>query len=44
VLAHQFNIKSIPSTFLLNPEGVIMGVSLSPEYLDKMLAEKLNGR
>ena len=41
LVAKQFNIKSIPTTFLLNPEGVIMGVSLSPEYLDKMLSEKL---
>jgi len=40
-LAKQFNIKSIPTTFLLNPEGVIMGVSLSPDYLEKMLSEKL---
>jgi thiol-disulfide isomerase/thioredoxin len=40
-LAQQFNIKSIPTTFLLNPEGVIMGVSLNPDYLEKMLSEKL---
>jgi len=40
-LAKKFNIKSIPTTFLLNPEGVIMGVSLSPDYLEKMLSEKL---
>lgn len=40
-LAKQFNIKSIPTTFLLNPQGVIMGVSLNPDYLDKMLSEKL---
>lgn len=40
-LATQFNIKSIPSTFLINPEGVIMGVSLHPDYLERMLSEKL---
>ncbi len=40
-LAKQFNIKSIPTTFLLNPEGVIMGVDLLPNYLEKMLSEKL---
>ncbi len=40
-LAKQFNIKSIPTTFLLNPQGVIMGVNLSPDYLEKMLSEKL---
>ncbi|MBL7826995.1 MAG: TlpA family protein disulfide reductase [Saprospiraceae bacterium] len=40
-VSKQFNIKSIPATFLINPQGVIMGVNLIPEYLDKMLAEKL---
>lgn len=40
-LAKQYNIKSIPSTFLLNPQGVIMGVNLNPDYLKKMLSEKL---
>lgn len=40
-LAKQFNIKSIPTTFLLNPEGIIMGVDLLPDYLEKMLSEKL---
>lgn len=40
-LAKKFNIKSIPTTFLLNPDGVIMGVSLHPDYLEKMLSEKL---
>jgi thiol-disulfide isomerase/thioredoxin len=40
-LAKQFNIKSIPTTFLLNPEGIIMGVNLTPDYLNKMLSEKL---
>lgn len=40
-VSKQFNIKSIPTTFLLNPEGVIMGVDLKPEYIDRMLSEKL---
>ena len=40
-LAKQFNIKSIPTTFLINPQGVIMGVNLIPDYLEKMLSEKL---
>lgn len=40
-VATQYNIKSIPTTFLLNPEGVIMGVSLKPEYINKMLSEKI---
>jgi len=40
-IAQQFNIKSIPATFLLTAEGVIMGVNLKPEYIDKMLGEKI---
>ncbi|MDX1911857.1 MAG: TlpA disulfide reductase family protein [Saprospiraceae bacterium] len=36
-----FNVKSIPATFLLNREGVIMGVNLKPHYMDKMLSEKI---
>lgn len=40
-LARQFNIKSIPSTYLINPEGVIMGVNLDPVYINRMLEEKL---
>jgi Thiol-disulfide isomerase and thioredoxins len=38
-----FNVRSIPATFLINPEGVIMGVNLKPVYLEKMLKEKLGG-
>lgn len=37
----QYNIKSIPATFLINPEGKIMGVNLQPDYIRKMLSEKL---
>jgi thiol-disulfide isomerase/thioredoxin len=40
--ARLYNIKSIPATFLLNPDGVIMGVNLRGEQLDKMLREKLD--
>lgn len=40
-LAKQFNIKSIPALFLLNPDGVIMGVNLKPVYIDRMLGEKI---
>ncbi len=39
--AQQFNIKSIPATFLISADGVIMGVNLKPEYIDKMLGEKI---
>jgi thiol-disulfide isomerase/thioredoxin len=40
-LALQYNIKSIPATFLLNPEGQIMGVNLQPVYIARMLKEKI---
>ncbi len=39
--AQQFNVHEIPTTFLLNAEGVIMGVDLKPEYINKMLGEKI---
>lgn len=39
-----FNVKAIPATFLLNPEGYIMGVNLSPEQIEKTLAERLASR
>lgn len=42
-IAKQYNIKSIPAIFLINPEGVIMGVNLKPEYLQRMLQEKIGG-
>lgn len=40
-LAQKFNIVQIPTIFLLNAQGVIMGVNLKPEYIDKMLGEKI---
>ncbi len=43
-VARLFNIHSIPTTFLINPEGVIMGVNLAPEQLEKMLAAALASR
>ncbi len=39
--ARQYNITSIPTTFLLNPEGVIAGVNLTPEQMGKTLAARL---
>jgi len=36
-----YNIKSIPTLFLINPEGRIMGVDLKNDYMDRMLQEKL---
>lgn len=36
-VARLFNIRSIPTTFLINPGGVIMGVNLPPDQIQKML-------
>lgn len=36
-LAKMFNIHSIPTTFLINPEGTIMGVNLEPDMMEKMM-------
>jgi peroxiredoxin len=41
-LPRQFNIRAIPATFLINPEGVINGVNLSVDQMDKILAKDQN--
>ena len=43
-LPKLFNIHSIPATFLVNPNGIIMGVNLAPDRMDKMLQEALANR
>lgn len=40
-LSQQFNIHSIPTTFLINPQGVIMGVNHDVERLNKVLGDLL---
>jgi peroxiredoxin len=42
--AKLYNIKVIPATFLINPDGDIMGVNLPPEQIEKTLAERLARR
>lgn len=39
-MAKLYNIKSIPTHFLLNPQGVIIGVNLPHDQLEKMLNER----
>lgn len=43
-VARQYKIRQIPATFLINPDGVIMGANLSPEQLDKMLASAFSSQ
>ncbi len=42
-LARRFRVRAIPTTFLVNAEGVIMGVNLSPAQMGRMLREALGG-
>ena len=41
-VAKEYGIQAIPSTFLLNPEGIIIAKNLRGEALHKKLAELLN--
>ncbi len=41
-LATRFHIRAIPSTFLVNPQGVIMAVNVSPIQIERMLREALS--
>jgi thiol-disulfide isomerase/thioredoxin len=43
-VARMYNIKAIPATFLINPDGIIMGVNLPPEQIEKTLSQQLAGR
>jgi peroxiredoxin len=43
-VALMYNIKAIPATFLINPDGVIMGVNLPPEQIKETLFQRLAGR
>ena len=40
-LATEFGVKQVPSKFLLNPEGVIIGVNQSLEEIDAFFEERL---
>jgi thiol-disulfide isomerase/thioredoxin len=42
--AQQFNVHQIPTIFLINADGLIMGVDLKPDYMNKMLREKLGSK
>jgi thiol-disulfide isomerase/thioredoxin len=40
-IAQLFGVRQVPSTFLLNEKGDIMGVNLSPDEMDKLLGKRL---
>lgn len=40
-IAADYGIKEVPTKYLLNPDGQIIGVNLSFEEMDKILSERL---
>ncbi|MFD2907346.1 TlpA family protein disulfide reductase [Flavobacterium ardleyense] len=40
-IVFKLNIQSVPTTFLINPEGVIVSENLTPEELDSFLQKNL---
>ncbi len=40
-IADLYGVKQIPTSFLLDPGGTIIGVDLSPRQLDKLLAGRV---
>ncbi|MFT5386259.1 MAG: hypothetical protein ACI8VT_002380, partial [Saprospiraceae bacterium] len=40
-IATSYGVKDVPTKYLISPEGVIIGVNLSFEEIDKRLAGKL---
>ncbi|MCB0653200.1 MAG: TlpA family protein disulfide reductase [Saprospiraceae bacterium] len=40
-IAERYNIKEIPATFLINPQGMIIGVDLSVKKMEGLLNSKL---
>jgi thiol-disulfide isomerase/thioredoxin len=39
-IATLYKVRQIPTTFLINPDGYIMGVNLSPEEIDKQFSKQ----
>lgn len=40
-IAEKYGVKEIPTTFLLDPEGMIIGVNLSVRKIEQLLATKM---
>lgn len=41
-IAQQYGVKEIPTKYLINPDGYIMGVNQSKEEISKILEERLD--
>ncbi len=39
-IASMYKIRQVPTTFLINPDGDIMGINLSPEEVDEQLSNR----
>lgn len=39
-VAALYKVRQVPTSFLINPKGYIMGVNQSPEELDRVLSER----
>ena len=40
-VSEQYGVKQIPTKFLLNPDGMIIGVNQSVNKIDRLLAKKV---
>ena len=40
-IANLYGVKELPTTYLINEDGIIMGVNLSFEQIDKLLTNRL---
>jgi len=40
-LAYKYGVKDLPTKFLIDPEGIIVGVNLSKEEIENILEEQL---
>ena len=41
-IADQFNVNSIPATYLIDQKGLIIGVNLSPMQIESVLNKRIN--
>lgn len=40
-IANLYQIKQVPSSYLINPKGIIIGVNLSPDEITKLLKRQI---